>query len=300
MKRASFPLIGLLLTALSALASDTQIQGGQLWVDGEWQADSAAVSAPATLGGSGTVRSPQTVVAGTLAPGAVPGAVGTLTLTGDLSFQPGGKYDCDVGGDTSVDRAVVRGASTGSGEVRLSNPGGSAPVDQVIVDAVGVSDYAGFSTGGPDAADWGLRELPIEDLTLTHLTADTDHDGLPDWWELAYFSSRTAADPAAHGDDDEVPNGQEYPAGTDPTNGTSYLRITQLCEVADGKLCVTWPSVGSRWLNVAAPLYELSASAHLVTGEYAVVAGNLPSTPPDNAYTNPPTGVFSAWRVRRQ
>lgn len=284
------------LLAVAALASETQVQSGGLWVAGEWQADSASVSASATLGGNGTVRSPQTTVAGTLAPGSAPGTVGTMTLTGDLSFQPGGKYACDVSGDTTLDRAVVLGAVSGAGQVVVSNPGGFIPVDQVIVDAVNASDYSGYTA----TAGWGLRELPIEDLVLTDLTGDTDHDGLPDWWELAHFSSRIAADPAAHGDDDGMPNGEEYPAGTDPTNGMSYLRITQLREVPGGKLRLVWPSVGSRWVNIAAPLYELSASVHLLTGEFVAVVGNLPATPPDNYYTNEVSGTWRAWRIRRQ
>ena len=56
----------------------------------------------------------------------------------------------------------------------------------------------------------------------------------------------------------------------------------------------------SRWLNVANPQYELSVSTGLITGEFTAVAGNLPSTPPDNYYTNTPAATFQAWRIRKQ
>ncbi|MBP7830177.1 MAG: hypothetical protein KA248_09700 [Kiritimatiellae bacterium] len=295
MKKQSL-MVAVLVATTTALASETQIQGGQLWVNGEWQADGVTVAAPAALGGAGTVRSPQTTVTGTLAPGAAPGAVGALAFAGDLEFEPGGKYACDVSGAESLDRAVVQGAAAGSGGVEVSNPGGFIPVDQVIVDAANATDYAGFTAD----AGWGLRELPIEDLALTSLNGDTDSDGQPDWYELAYTGSRTALDPDAHNDDDDVPNLDEYRAGTDPTDGASYLRVTRLQSMDGGKLRLAWPSVASRWLNVAAPLYELSASGSLRTGEFAAVAGNLPSTPPENFHTNAPAGDFQVWRVRRQ
>jgi glycosidase len=59
----------------------------------------------------------------------------------------------------------------------------------------------------------------------------SDTDGIPDWWRLAYFSHATglAADGSRASDDpdgDGRTNLQEYLAGTDPTNVTSVLRIT--------------------------------------------------------------------------
>ncbi|MBU1692531.1 MAG: hypothetical protein KKC51_01060, partial [Verrucomicrobia bacterium] len=49
--------------------------------------------------------------------------------------------------------------------------------------------------------------------------------GMPDGWENRYFGSPTAGDPAGHGDDDTAPNLDEFNGDTDPTDGTSYLRI---------------------------------------------------------------------------
>jgi parallel beta-helix repeat protein len=45
---------------------------------------------------------------------------------------------------------------------------------------------------------------------------DTDGDGLPDWWELAYFGSTTAAQPRRDSDHDGVLNILEYVFGLDP------------------------------------------------------------------------------------
>jgi hypothetical protein len=58
------------------------------------------------------------------------------------------------------------------------------------------------------------------------LLVDTDQDGLPDEWESAYgFNANDRNDVNADSDGDSLSNGQEYQAGTDPTNALSYLRI---------------------------------------------------------------------------
>jgi hypothetical protein len=49
---------------------------------------------------------------------------------------------------------------------------------------------------------------------------DTDADGLPDAWEMTYFSSLTQ-DPSGDPDNDGYTNLQEYQAGTNPNNAAS-------------------------------------------------------------------------------
>jgi glucose/arabinose dehydrogenase len=50
---------------------------------------------------------------------------------------------------------------------------------------------------------------------------DSDSDGLPDWWETAYFGNATAALAGADADGDGATNLQEYQAGTDPLSAAS-------------------------------------------------------------------------------
>ena len=50
---------------------------------------------------------------------------------------------------------------------------------------------------------------------------DSDGDGLPDWWEMAYFGSTTGAAAGADADADGANNLSEYLYGTDPLNAQS-------------------------------------------------------------------------------
>jgi hypothetical protein len=57
--------------------------------------------------------------------------------------------------------------------------------------------------------------------------ADTDSDGMPDWWELTYdLDPGRAADANEDADDDGMTNLQEYLAGTNPQDPSSRLAIT--------------------------------------------------------------------------
>jgi hypothetical protein len=79
--------------------------------------------------------------------------------------------------------------------------------------------------------------------------ADTDKDGLPDWWEIRYFASATAAnpdDPAANGVDTVK---QCYIAGIDPTDPNSFFLLTDLRTLTSGNE-LRWPSVSGRVYTV--------------------------------------------------
>ncbi len=66
---------------------------------------------------------------------------------------------------------------------------------------------------------------------------DTDGNGLPDSWEIAYFGA-TGQDPNADPDGDGVSNLQEYLDGTDPTNPASFRPRLQLLATPGGSMTV--------------------------------------------------------------
>ncbi len=72
------------------------------------------------------------------------------------------------------------------------------------------NDYGGVTTRG---------------ARLT-LLGDTDHDGLPDGWEMAHgLNANDPADARRDADGDGLSNLGEFTSGTNPTNGASALRL---------------------------------------------------------------------------
>jgi hypothetical protein len=75
---------------------------------------------------------------------------------------------------------------------------------------------------------------------------DTDNNGLPDPWERDHFG-HIGVDPNADPDNDSSSTGKEYAAGTDPNNGTDYLRITSYSFGPEGtSATLTWTSTPTR------------------------------------------------------
>jgi Tol biopolymer transport system component len=77
---------------------------------------------------------------------------------------------------------------------------------------------------------------------------DSDQDGLPDDWELAYFDT---LDRDGHGDfdGDGQSDEQEYRAGTDPTNRGSVFQVFALEQLPGGSRKLLWNSApGRRYL----------------------------------------------------
>ena len=63
---------------------------------------------------------------------------------------------------------------------------------------------------------------------------DTDSDGLPDYWEAAYFNSPLNANAAFDTDGDGLANLAEFTADTNPTNSASVFRILQVAVDGSG------------------------------------------------------------------
>jgi hypothetical protein len=83
-------------------------------------------------------------------------------------------------------------------------------------------------------------------------TADTDGDGMPDAWELAYGLSPVTNDAAGDLDRDDFLNRSEYVAGTSPTNPADRLAIFAygLGAGANADVVVVWNTVSGRWYTV--------------------------------------------------
>ena len=119
--------------------------------------------------------------------------------------------------------------------------------------------------------------------TLSPGITDTDSDGLPDWWESAYFSNPTSASATADAESDGQDNFAEYVSGTDPTNSASVFEVEVFSGVTGGEAVIQWSSVTGK-------LYEVRRYTNLTAG-YTIQATNLPATPPLNSFTDTTAGV---------
>jgi hypothetical protein len=72
--------------------------------------------------------------------------------------------------------------------------------------------------------------------------ADTDHDGIPDAWELEHFGNLTKASATSDQDGDGQTDLQEYLAGTDPLKSTSQLVSTATTTPGNSTITLAWPS----------------------------------------------------------
>jgi hypothetical protein len=89
-----------------------------------------------------------------------------------------------------------------------------------------------------------VRQIHSDDGALS-IIADTDGDGLPDSWETGRsgFSAGNPADALRDDDGDGMTNAEEYFAGTDYLNNSSYLHSAIQ---ASGVRELTFPAISNR------------------------------------------------------
>jgi hypothetical protein len=128
------------------------------------------------------------------------------------------------------------------------------------------------------------RPLPIP--------ADSDRDGLPDWWEMKYFFGPTNAVPQIDTDGDGMSNAAECRADTDPTDPGSNLSFEPPEMTRDGLLLRWHGGVRSRqWL-------EACESLTAPTDGWRALWTNEPSTSVTNSFRPPVAGDRQYYRLR--
>src|SRR6476469_7880582 len=119
-------------------------------------------------------------------------------------------------------------------------------------------DDASASIGGVD-------NFAVFDNIRVETIPDADSNGMADAWEIQYFG-HAGNDPDADADGDGLSNLQEYQAGTNPTNSSSYFHLTSVGKVNNSDVRLDWATSGghsyivqmSTNLNVSNSFVDLS------------------------------------------
>lgn len=281
MRAFIFSLLFLPLATLGAPVGLT-VNGGAFRLDGgSVRSEALVVGAEASLAGNGVFHASLADLRGSLSPcGEHPAETGTLAFTGSVRLD--GAYHCKINGHEDVDLVSSAGPIAGIAAIAIQKQSGAIPLGQTILSGNAASEVSGFVLNPDPQAGFRLEERPAGALVLTDLVGDTDADGLPDWWEYAYYTNRTMAMPDGDEDGDRSLNLHELGAGTDPRDPASVFVIVH----ADG-------DGGHRlfWNSVSGKTYAIHG-ASAPGGDYEELAAGIGAEAPVNGWTNAVPGPF--------
>ncbi len=131
-----------ILTGTSSYTGATTVTGGTLEVDGTLADTSGVtVNSGGTLVGHGTIDPPATtVISGTFAPG-TPGSPGTsMTINGNLQFNPGANYIVQLNSTTSTFANVTGTALLAGNVLAAFTPGSYQAKQYTILESTGLNN----------------------------------------------------------------------------------------------------------------------------------------------------------------
>ncbi len=240
--------------------------------DGEVRVTNLAIGAGGRLRGSGTINSETVAMDGLLTPGR---SAGALTFNGDLAIGSSADVEMEIGGptDADYDRVVVLGnvAVDGTLDAFLINGYEPNPGDVfTLIDNQGGNPVTGTFTGMTNehvfAAGSGFFRIRYDggdgnDVTLEFESAgdaDTDADGIPDWWETLHYNGPTNANPSALASNGVNTVLEAWIADLNPTNASSIFPPIALSNAPHGQLWIVLNPTST------ARLYEVSATTNLI------------------------------------
>ncbi|HEX2749360.1 MAG TPA: metallophosphoesterase, partial [Verrucomicrobiales bacterium] len=132
-----------------------------------------------------------------------------------------------------------------------------------------------LDVNGPRLDATFLREngsIPDTYTIFKQGAADSDHDGIPDEWEIANgLDRKNPADAALDGDGDGLTNLQEYLAGTTPKSGADTPQVAGLTLQPDGSVTMQLNTVNGK-------LYKVEANNSFPAGAWVTVAASVTGT----------------------
>jgi len=194
----------------------------------------------------------------TLPPGLYASAT-SLRITGDLTldaggdpnavwiFQMGSTLTTAAGGAGDPHSRIILAGGAQAGNV-FWQVGSSATLGtysvfkgtllartSITLDVGSVTDGRALAQDAAVTYSGARISLPAIDVN-----ADTDHDGMPDWWEIQYgLNPNSATDALTDADGDGVNNLDEYVSGTNPKDAASYLHVMGVQRSGSNDVAVT-------------------------------------------------------------
>ena len=178
------------------------------------------------------------------------GTVSAWAAQPAITFSPpGGSFDQPVG--------VVIGAADPTTRIHYTVDG-SAP------------DFTSpwLVSGAPVRMSWSgkIRAISVKGSEVSRIheasfiIADSDGDGIADWWEMQFYGSLSATTATSDSDGDGMTDLAEFKAGTDPRSALDRLETAPSIShaVPGNELVLTWKSKAGR-------LYIVESSSDLKT-----------------------------------
>ncbi|MEM7394856.1 MAG: lamin tail domain-containing protein, partial [Verrucomicrobiota bacterium] len=157
-----------------------------------------------------------------------------------------------------------------------------------------LADGVGYSLSRNDSAgaanDWNFWTATVPGPGNPAVLYDGDGDGMGDQWEIEHFGDLTR-DGTGNFDNDPATDFDEFIGNTDPLNPGSFLFIVDVDLVVDTEAVITWMSETNRVYTIERANNPLQP--------WSVIQAGLPSTPPQNTFTDTVNTVTGAtYRIR--